>query len=151
MFSSEVCNFFLNKVPSRGWNCAIVPLKLSGGKVLIVMNTTRTCSGLGVKFNLASSKSAFSSLFCSFSRTILCRSQCDNCKKVIRFLGVRCQDCRFVEPWGFNQHWPDWKTTHCPWIVMCVQNTTDLTISLSLVFKCCSANENFQMFVRFKG
>lgn len=30
----------------------------------------------------------------SFSRTILCRSQCDNCKKVIRFLGVRCQDCR---------------------------------------------------------
>ncbi|XP_068694406.1 kinase suppressor of Ras 1-like [Montipora foliosa] len=30
----------------------------------------------------------------SFSRTILCRSQCDKCKKVIRFLGVRCQDCR---------------------------------------------------------
>lgn len=30
----------------------------------------------------------------SFSRTILCRGQCDNCKKAIRFLGVRCQDCR---------------------------------------------------------
>ncbi|PFX34483.1 raf homolog serine/threonine-protein kinase phl-like [Stylophora pistillata] len=30
----------------------------------------------------------------SFSRKILCRNQCDSCKKVIRFLGVCCQDCR---------------------------------------------------------
>lgn len=36
----------------------------------------------------------------SFSRKILCRSHCDSCKKVIRFLGVRCQDCRLK----YHQH-----------------------------------------------
>lgn len=81
------------------------------------------------KFNLASSWSDFYSFSYSFARTILCRSQCDNCKRVIRFLGVRCQDCRFVQPWGFNQYCLAVKI-HCTWIVMCIYNTTDLTIWL---------------------
>lgn len=70
----------------------------SGGKLLIVMNSSSTCYRIWsqIKFTVI----AILVLFfwsCSFSRTILCRSQCDNCKKTIRFWGVRCQDCRSVK------------------------------------------------------
>lgn len=106
-------------------------IKVERRKVFIVMNTHLLRVRSEIQF--VSSKSALCLLLCSFSRKILCRSHCDSCKKVIRFLGVRCQDCRLVEAWGFNQQWPDCKTTHYLWIVMCIQSTTDLTVFLFCV------------------
>ena len=70
----------------------------SGGKLLIVINSSSTCYRIWSQIKFTDI--AILVLFfwsCSFSRTILCRSRCDNCKKTIRFLGVRCQDCRSVK------------------------------------------------------
>ena len=151
LYFNQQSVFSLNQVFRRGQKCE--SFIKSGGKVLIVMNTTSTCLMEEVKFNLASSCFLFFVFCLAVSRgQSSAEANATVAKKWYVFSGYAA---RIAGLWSRLKDLTNTDGLHyrkSPWIVMCVYRRVELAdrITVPWLKKKLSANENFVMFFNLK-